>query len=475
MASHTDVVKHRMINQENMLQEQQMSRLGAKTAMPNAKGSSGVNPGATSAQTTFNLVKNIVGAGVLSLPSGVAAGTGVVPAVLITIALGLYSGWTFSKLGEMCAHNDALTFRDLGEKTKGRGFAKIMTLTCTIKTFFTCLVFSLVISDSWSAILLTCGVHLSREMVLVGMTLFVLLPLCSMQDLSILSYTSLLGSGGLVYTVVFMTVRMFDGSYLPGGHFHDTVAPYLHPNFADAPGWFTVDAWQTLTLVSLLSTAFIAHYNAPKFYEQLANRSPGRFSWISGVSFSIAIVFFLAFMVVGYLTFGTNSQGLILNNYSSSDMPATIARTAIGSSVVLTYPLAFTGLRDGVGAFVGSVNPRVLTITLLAMITGIALRVTDIGFVNALQGAILGSTIIYCFPGLIMVFHAQKANGRIGGTYILGLFTASAGIVLAVTGTILTVVKQFYPELLLAHTGAHPALVQLSPIVIHEVPYLNQL
>lgn len=393
-------------------------------------------------QTTFNLVKNLAGAGVLSLPSGVAAGTGLVPAVVITTGLGLYSGWTFSKLGEMCARNMTLTFPELGEKVSGKGFAKACAIAITIKTFFSCFVYSLVICDSWTSILLGFGFKLAREQVLGGIALFVLLPLCLMEDLSILSYTSLLGSFGLVYTVGFMTVRFFDESYLPNGKFYDSMAPELHPNFEGAPALFTVDPKQTLTLVSLLGTAFIAHYNAPKFYEQLADRSPERFSKTSAISFIVVIIIFLAFMIVGYCTFGVSSQGLILNNYSAFDPLATAARSAVGTSVVLTYPLAFTGLRDGMSGLIGNVNRTVLTIGLLGFVTGMATLVTDVGFVNALQGAILGSALIYCFPGMILVCNARKSQGKVGkGTVRMAWLTVALGVVMGLAGTTLTVVK----------------------------------
>lgn len=410
-----------------------------------------LNPGTTPTQTTFNLVKNIAGAGVLSLPSGVGAGTGLVPAATITFVLGVWSGWTFYKLGEMCDRNNALTFSELGEKVSGKGFAKLLTSSCVIKTFFSCLVYSLVICDSWTQILVGFGFDFRREQVLLGMTLFVLLPLCLMEDLSILAYTSLLGSVGMIYTAGFMTVRLYDESYLPGGQFYDSVKEELHPNFQSAPGLFAVDFIQTPILISLLSTAYIAHYNAPKFYEQLADRSPGRFSKISLVSFSICILVFLVFMVVGYQTFGINSQGFILNNYSPFDELAIAARTAIGSSIVLTYPLPFTGLRAGIEERC-DVNRTLLTIGLLTIITGVDLVVTDVGFVNALQGAILGSAIIYSFPGMIFVYYSKKVKGtrREAGRGAVCFYwvTVMVGVVLGLAGATLTVVRQFFPKLL---------------------------
>ena len=53
-------------------------------------------------------------------------------------------------------------------------------------------------------------------------------------------------------------------------------------------------------------------------------------------------------MVGGFWTFGSAAQGLILNNYATGDPLALLARVGIGVSMVFSYPLVFTGLRDGV-------------------------------------------------------------------------------------------------------------------------------
>jgi amino acid permease len=50
--------------------------------------------------------------------------------------------------------------------------------------------------------------------------LSLLLPLSLIKDLSALAFTSILGFGAIIYTVIFVTVRALDGSYQPpGGNF----------------------------------------------------------------------------------------------------------------------------------------------------------------------------------------------------------------------------------------------------------------
>ena len=85
--------------------------------------------GATLPQSSFNLVKNIVGAGVLSLPAGLAAGTGLYVGLAIAALLGAYSMWTFSIIGRLCAATGERSFNGLGRATRGPGFAAAMDVS----------------------------------------------------------------------------------------------------------------------------------------------------------------------------------------------------------------------------------------------------------------------------------------------------------------------------------------------------------
>ena len=64
-----------------------------------------------------------------------------------------------------------------------------------------------------------------------------------------------------------MTIRKLDGSYAAGGKFHSQIAESLQPAFnvgGNPVGIFV--------LLSMLSTSFVAHYNAPKFYSELKDK-----------------------------------------------------------------------------------------------------------------------------------------------------------------------------------------------------------
>ena len=110
----------------------------------------------------------------------------------------------------------------------------------------------------------------------------------------------------------------------------------------------------------------------------------------------------------GFLTFGGNCDGYILNNYSTNDKLATICRVAIAFSILFTYPITFMGFRDGVLDVLElpqsqqtSTNINIITIFLLTVVTILAAIFTDLGFINAVGGGTLATVIVFVFPALM--------------------------------------------------------------------------
>ncbi|KAJ1424232.1 hypothetical protein B484DRAFT_99826 [Ochromonadaceae sp. CCMP2298] len=71
---------------------------------------------ATVASSTFNLGKCILGAGILSLPGGVAkfsdSASGLGPASALLLIMGLISGYTFKSIGKACSIHGVDTFAE---------------------------------------------------------------------------------------------------------------------------------------------------------------------------------------------------------------------------------------------------------------------------------------------------------------------------------------------------------------------------
>ena len=177
----------------------------------------------------------------------------------------------------------------------------------------------------------------------------VILPLCLLKDLSSLAPFSLLGIMGMLYTTVAMGLRYLGGGYaVPNGEFvQDLVAAGApQPSFGNK-GIMSVLSPSSFILISMLSTSYMAHFAAPKFYTELKNNTIERFNLVVTSSFAISIGLFCIVASLGFLTFGTASDGLILNNYSNKDTLMSLSRIAVALSIVFSYPLVFVGTREG--------------------------------------------------------------------------------------------------------------------------------
>jgi len=278
------------------------------------------------------------------------------------------------------------------------------------------------------------------------MTALFTLPLSLLPDLSMLGFTSFLGVGALGYTAIFMLARV--SSYKVGSPFYDAVAPALRPRFEGAmPLTSLVRSSKVFVLVSILATAFMAHFLTPQFYSQLSSGTPTkdakvqkmkRFNVLVMSGFALSGLLSATVMLAGFLTFGGACDGFILNNYASTDKLAQLARFCIGSQIVCTYPLLHQGLRDTIQDALASrgltFSRPTITIASMALVTMIGLKITDLGIVAAVSGALVSTSLAYVIPSIMFgqLLAKQKADGALSRRLRAELLISRAITVLGV-------------------------------------------
>lgn len=371
---------------------------------------------------TFNLVKNLVSAGILSLPSGVAAfanaPSALIPAAGWIIFLGGIFGYFFHLLGRICGMTMAATYREAWESTVGEAGSLVVALVNMLMAGLGNLSFSIVLADTFHSLFATIELHVSRTESLLIVTVVALLPLCLMKNLQVLAPFSIVGLIGMVFIAVAMAVRYFDGTYTEGGKFWADIPDHLKPSFGSIGAKGALH-FNVLVLVCMIFNAYVAHYNAPRFYVELKHSTAQRFGAVVGYSFAVSALFYLFITVFGFLTFGENSSGFILNNYSTKDEIATICRLCIAFSIIFTYPIVFIGVRDGVLDLLlvphdnhTSWNLNVLTLILLTILTVLASFMNDLGTVNAVGGGTLVTAIVFIFPAVMLFCAVKDLDGR---------------------------------------------------------------
>lgn len=370
----------------------------------------------------FNMVKSVMGVGVLSLPAGIAAfgdaPSAAIPAAILIATIGAIAAYNFSLLGRLCAMTGATSYRSAWELSVGESTSWIPGSSCVAKTFFALLAYSMVLGDTFSALFKTFGFSVSREVSLTGLALTVLLPLCLLKNMSSLAPFSLAGIAGMLYTGGAMAIRFFDGSYANADSgFAMDVAESLRPSIG-TKGASAVFSPNTFILICMLSTAYMAHFNAAKFYLELENNTIARWNTVVASSFSISILFFIGIAYMGFATFGGAANGLILNNYSTKDSLMGFSRVAVAFALVFTYPLVFVGCRDGILEMLKvpaeertDAKLNNLTYMILGVVTAAALKIKDLSFIMAFGGATLGNALIYVYPA-IMLKSAVKNMGE---------------------------------------------------------------
>jgi len=412
----------------------------AAAEMPRG-GEAGTGGGTATIPTeVFNLVKSIAGAGVLSLPAGIAAfgnnPSALIPAIALIVVMGSLSAYTFALIGRLCAETKTESYADAWDATVGAKWAPLIAFSCFIDCFAGNLSYSMILADTFTSLLSGVGIAVTRTQSLLGITSVVLLPLCLLKNLSSLAPFSLVGIIGMLYTALAMVMRYVGGNYQVGGEFFGAVAAPAFGNLGAA----SVLSPSSLILMCMLSNAYISHFIAPKMYNDLKNNTLPRFYQMTAWSFGATMLLYSLIAGAGFLTFGAASNGYILNNYATGDFLMSLSRVAIAVSITASYPLLFDGTRDGLldlfkvkNRTNGLLNK--VTLAILATVTVMAAKMTDLGLVASLGGATFGTALVFIYPCLMFLKHQAKKGEKGNFETILTKVIALLGVVMGAIGT----------------------------------------
>lgn len=259
------------------------------------------------------------------------APSALLPATALIALMGGVSAYTFGLIGRVCADTNTESYSDAWDATVGSKFSPVIAFSCFIDCFAGNLSYSMILADTFASLLAAMGIAVTRTQSLIGVTGAFLLPLCLLKNLSSLAPFSLVGIMGMLYTTIAMAVRYLGGSYAATGKF--AASALAAPSFG-TKGASSVLSPQALILTCMLSNAYIAHFNAPKFYLELKNNTLPRFYQVIAWSFGASILLYSIITGLGFLTFGAASNGLILNNYSNKDLLMSFSRVAVAISIM---------------------------------------------------------------------------------------------------------------------------------------------
>lgn len=308
-----------------------------------------------------NIVADLCPHGMMPLAYGLSQGasgpTGCIPALVLMILFGSMSAYTMISYADISKQTNSKNIGELWSKLINPKTKWLIDLSVFLLCFGCCVFYSAFVGDiftSLSSVLGLKGLLNKRWFVLLSISSSILLPLCQLEDLSALKFSSILGVGGIFYTVFFHILRYIDGSYsstsLDKSNNVITMLPYvamkMQPKFPTPKMTLMNTHSGTLVLMNMLCVAFLSHYNSINYYEEFDQPINNRFSIAVGIGFTISMLVFTSMMFLGYFLFGTSVQPLLLNNFpNTKDTLASLARVATGLAITFAYPLMFAGLK----------------------------------------------------------------------------------------------------------------------------------
>ena len=320
----------------------------------------------------------------------------------------------------------AKSLGELWENVNGKQSSWLISVANLTFCFGAALSYSILLGDSFQALAkavgISSGMVATRAFWVLLVSITVLLPLCTLQSLASLAPVSIAGVVGIFVTTIFVGWRCpainAASPYANAGALLATLAPHQIPKFGTISKAFGSPA--SMVLGGMAATAFLGHFSAPDFYHSLKRRDKDAaitatsaetiscpstlrnfFRVAIGGYGGVALINCLI-MAFGFLTFGGNSNGIILSNYSTMDPFASLCRMLMAICVIGGYPFVISACRGEILALwkskysTGPIRQFEVNVSriLLVILSGLALVMKNAGFVVGFNGSLMGSAIV---------------------------------------------------------------------------------
>lgn len=332
--------------------------------------------GASFTGAVFNLSTTIVGAGIMALPATMKVmGLGVGIAMIIFMAFlteaSIEMLLRFSRAGKSSSYGGLM----------GDAFGKygkmLLQISVMVNNIGVLIVYMIIIGDVLSGTSSTevhhagvlegwFGVHWwnGRTFVLLVTTLAVFSPLACFKRIDSLSFTSGL-SVGLAVAFLVITVGITVIKLISGG----ISMPRLLPDVTDLTSF-----WKLFTVVPILVTAFICHYNVHTIDNELEDST--QIKSVVQTSLALCSSVYIMISFFGFLLFGDGTLDDVLANFDTnlgipySSLLNDAVRVSYAGHLMLVFPIVFYPLRLNLdGLLFPSARPLVLDNLRFALIT----------------------------------------------------------------------------------------------------------
>lgn len=399
-----------------------------------------------------HLILTSVGAGLLSLPRACAT-----VGVLLGVFISVFAGWcTYvccDAIVVSCARDKAESYGALVRGLFGSGGYMALQWSIIIHVYGVMIVYAVIIGDvlvgdGTNGILPYMGLEGINRHVVVALVVFgVVTPILSHRTLDKVGAYSRVS----VYCILYLAgtmVALCAIAVVKGESGLDTVDVWPH-------GLSRLGLVQAgFTSFAVTALAFTCHFNLIAVHSSLQDSRVSAMRYaMKGSSVFVTSLYTLVGLC-GYILFGSSVNGDVLRDmtieFTASLVGSrTLAVVAIGLSMVaycgallVNYVLKVWAVRNAlVEVFLQKSEHDLnvvwyysLTAVLVISSVGISMAVPSVWFLAALIGSTACAVFSYFFPGMLMV--------RGGSSVVKGYFMITLSILLAVSGTIHTILQR---------------------------------
>eukprot|EP00928_Gymnodinium_smaydae_P043006 TRINITY_DN28907_c0_g1_i1.p1 TRINITY_DN28907_c0_g1~~TRINITY_DN28907_c0_g1_i1.p1 ORF type:complete len:456 (-),score=36.00 TRINITY_DN28907_c0_g1_i1:230-1597(-) len=390
--------------------------------------------------STVNLINNVIGAGLFSMPLCVMQSS-IVGGATILLAICALNVLSFRMLAYCCSMTDSYSYFDIGNAALGPRFGRgaqiiAMCYACGSLISYVVLTNDFLLGEGTGLLYLLAEAcqwvelrdNLSHDNVIarvvVGLafSLLFFLPWCMCRRLDSLKWTSWLALMATLYVGFICCWEVFMS---PNDSLTPEEVAIGHEKLRESVVVADFNmAW--FASIPIVNVAFTAHYNAPRYYQELTDRSVPRYACVTSFSLLAALLVYLVVGVSGYAAFGQETQEDVLKNFAESYKLAVGARIALLVVLISCYPKVQHSLRDAIIRLTYADHWTTdtlpswklvrLTLVIVGASTLVGTLVSKVSVVLRYNGAIFGSLMVYVCPALMYTAASVEKTVNWGST-----------------------------------------------------------
>eukprot|EP01134_Creolimax_fragrantissima_P003332 CFRG3332T1 len=371
----------------------------------------------TATSAVVNLVKTVLGAGLLALPNAVQGG-GYVTGITLLFLSAIASIFGLDILAH-CARSMKHTKKR--DSTYGGvaldtvpSMTNFIDLAVAVKCFGVSISYLIVVGDLIPDVAREIGLedvldgllterHFWITLVCVSITV----PLATLKHLDSLRVWSFMGNMAALFLVAVVLISSFNTSLNPCNQYPlpiQLVGPCTTKNIPFVP------TATILKYVSIFIFGFTCHQNIFTIHNEIKDNGTKNMRRVAVASIGACLVVYIVLIVSSLSTFGPTIDKDLLKMYPKNRL-ITVCRLCITMLVITSYPLQTHPCRDNLTHLLAKLFPKLdihnsdrafAAITFFICFFGyiVAMLVTDLSKVLAVVGATASTFITYILPGL---------------------------------------------------------------------------